>query len=148
MEEAAQSFIGKQGWLFVAGIAAIMFNGLISSSAKGLSLWFSRQYQADDIVILNGRKARIVRVGMSETVFYFGDSSTKLTGGRFNVDFSIHTALNLLDQIIEKETENDLEYKKLMSASPMVKDLEKSVGEGWTLFHLKQLKNLLTDKTL
>ena len=79
MEEAAQSFIGKQGWLFVAGIAAIMFNGLISSSAKGLSIWFSRQYQADDVVILNGRKARIVRVGMSETVFYFGDSSTKLT---------------------------------------------------------------------
>jgi len=79
MEEAAQGFIGKQGWIFVAGIVAIMFNGLINSSAKGLSIWFSRQYQADDIVILNGRRARIVRVGMSETVFYFGDSSTKLT---------------------------------------------------------------------
>ena len=79
MEEAAQGFIGKQGWLFVAGIAAIMFNGLISSSAKGIMLWWSKQYQPDDIVILNGRRARIVRVGMTETVFYFEDTSTKLT---------------------------------------------------------------------
>jgi hypothetical protein len=66
-------------------------------------------------------------------------------GGRYNVEPSLHAALELLDQIIEKEKENDLEYKKLMSASPMVKDLEKSIGEGWTLFHLKQLKNLLTN---
>jgi len=79
MEEAAQSFIGKQGWIFVAGILAIVFNGLISGSAKGMMIFFSRQYQPDDIVILNGRRARIVRVGMMETVFYFEDASTKLT---------------------------------------------------------------------
>ena len=66
-------------------------------------------------------------------------------GGRYNIDPSLHTALELLDQIIEKETENDLEYKKLMAASPLIKDLEKSVGEGWTLFHLKRLKELLTN---
>ncbi len=70
------------------------------------------------------------------------------SGGRFNINPSLHSALELLDQIIEKETENDSEYKKLMATSLMVKDLEKSVGEGWTLFHLKQLKNLLTDKPL
>jgi len=69
-------------------------------------------------------------------------------GGSYSIDFSLNKALGLLDQIIEKEKENDLEYRKLMIASPMVKDLEKSVGEGWTLFHLKQLKNLLTNKTL
>jgi hypothetical protein len=69
-------------------------------------------------------------------------------GSSYSIDFSLNKALGLLDQIIEKEKENDLEYRKLMIASPMVKDLEKSVGEGWTLFHLKQLKNLLTNKTL
>ena len=69
-------------------------------------------------------------------------------GGRYNVNIDplLDAALNLLDQIIEKEKENDLKYKKLMANSPMVKDLEKSIGEGWTLFHLKQLKDLL--KTL
>ena len=79
MEEAAQGFIGKNGWLFVAGIAAIMFNSLISSSAPGLLLWWSKQYQPDDIVVIGGRKARIVRIGMRETVVYYEDSSTKAT---------------------------------------------------------------------
>ena len=49
----------------------------------------------------------------------------------------------LLDQIIEKEKQNDDDYKKQMAASPNIKDWEKSIGESWTLFHLKRLKELL-----
>lgn len=79
MEEAAQGFIGEHGWLFVAGIAAIMFNSLIGSTAQGLMLWWSKQYQPDDIVIVGGRRARIIRIGMRETVFYYEDASTKVT---------------------------------------------------------------------
>ena len=79
MEEAAQGFIGKQGWLFAVGILAIVFNSLIASSAQGVLLWWSKQYQPDDIVFIGGRKARIVRIGMRETVFYYEDTSTKVT---------------------------------------------------------------------
>ena len=79
MEEAAQGFIGKQGWIFAAGILAIMFNSLISSTAQGILLWWSKQYQPDDIVIIGGRRARIVRIGMRETVVYYEDTSTKAT---------------------------------------------------------------------
>ena len=55
----------------------------------------------------------------------------------------IQCALTLLDQIIDKEKQNDDDYKKQMAASPNIKDWEKSIGESWTLFHLKRLKELL-----
>ena len=69
-------------------------------------------------------------------------------GGRYNVNIDplLNQALNLLDQIIKKEKENDKEFKKEMAGSSSIKDWEQSIGEGWTLFHLKQLKDLL--KTL
>jgi len=53
-------------------------------------------------------------------------------------------ALNLLDQIIEMANQVDAEYKKKMNESPKVKDWEQSFGEGWMPFHLKKLKDLLT----
>jgi hypothetical protein len=69
-------------------------------------------------------------------------------GGRYNINIDplLDVALNLLDQIIKKEKENDKEFKKEMADSSSIKDWEQSIGEGWTLFHLKQLKDLL--KTL
>ena len=78
MEDTAKDFIGQNGWLFLAGIVAIVFNSIIASSAQGLMVWWSKQYQPDDIVVINGRRARIVRIGMRETAFYFEDTSTKL----------------------------------------------------------------------
>jgi len=79
MEEAAQGFIGEHGWMFLVGVVAIVFNSLISSSAQGVLLWWSKQYQADDIIYISGREARIVRIGMRETVVYYADTSTKVT---------------------------------------------------------------------
>lgn len=50
-------------------------------------------------------------------------------------------ALQLLDQIIEKEQEKDK-----INALKDMKDnrASQAVGEGWTLWHLKALKQLLT----
>ena len=52
-------------------------------------------------------------------------------------------ALILLDQIIDKEKEKDKQFKKDMAGSPNIKSWEQSIGESWTLFHLKRLKELL-----
>ena len=54
----------------------------------------------------------------------------------------IQCALTLLDQIIEKEEIIDENFRKEKSASSNVKDWEQSIGESWTLFHLKRLKDL------
>ena len=48
--------------------------------------------------------------------------------------------INLLDQIIEKAKEEDLEHKKRAISSHRA---SQAIGESWTVFHLKSLKELL-----
>ena len=79
IQQAAQGFIGKYGWLLLAGATTIIFKDIVSQFAAGLTIWFSKEYTPDDIVLIGGRKARIVRVGMKSTTFYFPDTSTKKT---------------------------------------------------------------------
>ena len=52
-------------------------------------------------------------------------------------------AVDLLDQIINHE-EHEERHRKAMS---MLKGKgEEAVGESWTIFHLKRLKELLSDE--
>jgi len=78
LETAAQGFIGEYGWLFIAGIVTLLFKNLISSTAAGATIYFSKQYQPDDIVNVGGRKARIIRIGLRDTTLYYPESSTKV----------------------------------------------------------------------
>ena len=73
MEGVARDFIGEFGWIFVAGVAVIMFRELVQNFAAGLKVYFSKQWAVDEIVFLNGRQARIARIGLTETVFYMVD---------------------------------------------------------------------------
>ena len=49
-------------------------------------------------------------------------------------------ALNLVNQLLEQALLDDEEYKKQMVA---LHKGSKAVGEGWFVFHLKVLKELL-----
>jgi hypothetical protein len=55
----------------------------------------------------------------------------------------MNESLRLLDQIIEKVELEDLEYKQKMIKEHKA---SKSIGESWTLFHLKQLKSLMEEE--
>ena len=70
--------------------ATIIFKDIVSQFAAGLTIWLSKEYTPDDVVLIGGRKARIVRVGIKSTTFYFPDSSTKKT-----VSNSAFTALDI-----------------------------------------------------
>ena len=78
LETAAQGLIGQYGWLFVAGIVTILLKNLIASSASAAGIYFSKQYQPDDIVFIAGRKARIFRIGLRDTTLYYPDTSTRV----------------------------------------------------------------------
>jgi len=81
LEGVAQSLISDWVWLFVAGVAVLLFRELIQEFAAGLGVYFSRQWAVDEIVYLNGRQARIARIGLVETVFYMGDRGLDQGGG-------------------------------------------------------------------
>ena len=104
IQQTAEGFIGKYGWLLLAGAATIIFKDIVSQFAAGLTIWLSKEYTPDDIVLIGGRKARIVRVGIKSTTFYFPDTSTKKT-----VSNATFTGLDIETKI--KDWEDD-EKKK------------------------------------
>ena len=78
MEGMARNLIGEFGWIFLAGVAVLMFRELVQNFAAGLKVYFSKQWAVDEIVFLNGRQARIARIGLTETVFYLPDRNTAM----------------------------------------------------------------------
>ena len=78
LEGVAQSLLSDWIWLFVAGVAVLLFREIIQEFAAGLGVYFSKQWAVDESVYLNGRQARIARIGMVETTFYMGDRAVDL----------------------------------------------------------------------
>ena len=62
--------LGQYGWMFLAGLAVLFFKTTIESVLAGLVVFVGNDYNNDDIVVLDGRLGRIVRVSMWKTTFY------------------------------------------------------------------------------
>ena len=62
--------LGEYGWMFLAALAVLFFKTTIESTIAGLIIFIGNDYNNDDIVILDGRPGRIVRVSMWKTTFY------------------------------------------------------------------------------
>ena len=56
--------------MFLAALVVLFFKTTIESVLAGLLIFVGDDYNNDDIVILDGRPGRIVRVSMWKTVFY------------------------------------------------------------------------------
>ena len=77
MEEAIQNqvsfLIGKYGWLLLVGIITLLFRGTIEKMVAGLFVFMGNDYNEDDVVEVDGKPGRIVRVGMWTTTFFTYD---------------------------------------------------------------------------
>ena len=62
--------LGEYGWVFLAAASILFFKTTIESSIAGLLVFVGNDYNNDDIIILDGRLGRIVRVSMWKTTFY------------------------------------------------------------------------------
>ena len=62
--------LGEYGWMFLAALAVLFFKTTIESTIAGLIIFIGNDYNNDDIVIIDGRPGRIVRVSMWKTTFY------------------------------------------------------------------------------
>ena len=70
IEILAQDLIGNYGWLFIAGIAILIFRSAIEGIVEGLKVFVGKDLNTDDVVTLDGRPARVVRVGIFKTTFF------------------------------------------------------------------------------
>ena len=62
--------LGEYGWMFLAALVVLFFKTTIESVLAGLLIFVGNDYNNDDIIILDGRPGRIVRVSMWKTTFY------------------------------------------------------------------------------
>ena len=77
MEEQIQNqvslLLGKYGWLFIVGVLTLLFRSTIEKFVAGMMVFMGNDYNEDDVVEVDGKPGRIVRVGMWTTTFFTYD---------------------------------------------------------------------------
>ena len=104
--------LGEYGWMFLAGLSVLFFKTTIESTIAGLIIFIGNDYNNDDIVILDGRPGRIVRVSMWKTTFYLYSIKKDSNGKKYVAGGTKLIVENdkLKDLKIEKPLDNfDLE---------------------------------------
>jgi len=82
LENIAKNLIGDYGWLFVAGLLLLLFQSSIKKLAASIFVFVGGDYRTDDVVFVDGKPARIIRVGFVKTVFFIYDvHEGKIVGG-------------------------------------------------------------------
>jgi len=69
----AQDMTGKYVWMFLAGLVVLMFKSSIEKLAAALFMFIGSDYKEDDVVYVDGKPGRIIRVGLTKTVFFIYD---------------------------------------------------------------------------
>jgi len=81
-EGQIEQFIGGQVW-WVLGLALLfLVRNLIESAIQGFLVFIGSDYNADDVVFLDGEPARIIRVGIYKSVFFVYDVNTDIYTGK------------------------------------------------------------------
>jgi hypothetical protein len=73
-----QEMIGHYGWIALTFALAFFFKQSIMNMILGMQVFIGNDFNNDDIIYISGREARIVRVGITKTVFYMKDRGTKM----------------------------------------------------------------------
>ena len=105
IQELVTGMIGKYGWMFLAGAAVLLFRTTIETSVAGLMIFMGNDYNEDDVVEVDGKPSRIVRVGMWSTTFFTYDVRDGIIVGGSKLviqndklkDIKIEKPLQLLD---------------------------------------------------
>ena len=80
LQKQAESFLGNWVWLFLSGIALLLFKSTIETIVEGLKVFLGKDLNTDDVVILDDRPARVVRVGIFKTIFFVYEVGTSPDG--------------------------------------------------------------------
>ena len=72
----AEQFIGNYAWLFLTGFLFLLFKSTIESLVEAVKVYVGDDLNTDDVVILNERPARVVRVGLWKTIFFVYEVGT------------------------------------------------------------------------
>ena len=70
IQEQVTTLLGNYGWMFVAAMVMLLFRSTVENVVAGLMVFIGNDYDEDDVIELDGKPGRIVRVGIWKTVFF------------------------------------------------------------------------------
>ena len=70
LAEEAMPLLGELWWVFIIISALLVFKETIKSFVTSIMVLRSGTYEVDSVVLLEGKPARIVRMGIWKTTFY------------------------------------------------------------------------------
>ena len=70
IKQQVTTLLGDYGWMFIAGMIMLLFRSTIENAVAGLMVFIGPDYDEDDVIELDGKPGRIVRVGLWKTVFF------------------------------------------------------------------------------
>jgi len=70
LKTAVEHFIKDNSWLLFVGLFTLIFKSTLEKLVAGIFVFLGNDYNEDDIVIVNGRPGRLVRVGITKSTFF------------------------------------------------------------------------------
>ena len=70
MEQLIALMIGDYAWLWIVGFLTLFFKESIRSVLSSMTVFYGNDINDDDVLLIDGRPARVVRVGLMKTTFY------------------------------------------------------------------------------
>ena len=70
IKQQVTTLLGDYGWMFIAGMIMLLFRSTVENVVAGLMVFIGSDYDEDDVIELDGKPGRIVRVGLWKTVFF------------------------------------------------------------------------------
>ena len=76
LQAQAEGILGYIVYFLLSGMVLILAKSTLESIVESIKVFWGKDLNTDDVVILNGRPARVVRVGMWKTTFFAYDIGT------------------------------------------------------------------------
>ena len=70
MEDYAKGLLGEYAYLIIGGSLLFIFKSTIESAVEGLKIFLGNDLNTDDVIHLDGKPARVVRVGIWKTILF------------------------------------------------------------------------------
>ena len=69
-QEVIENLIGQYGWMILAGFLFLIGRQTIESTIEAIKVFAGDDLNTDDVIIFDGRPARVVRVGFWKTILF------------------------------------------------------------------------------
>ena len=116
-DKAIEALIGREVWWIIGFATLFLVRNIVEGAISGVLVFFGNDYNSDDVIYINGRPGRIIRVGLYKTVFFLYDvKNDPYTGDAQVVSGTKYVVQNssLSEIKIEKPLQNiDLERYKV-----------------------------------